>query len=257
MNKTDVTKFVRGVKKSVIKHTPEILTGVGIVGMFTTTVLAVTATPKALRLLEEKKEQEQTEELPVLEVVKTAWKPYIPAAVTATLSTACLIGASSVSNRRNAALAAAYALSKADFRDYKEKVVEVIGEKKEKQVREEVSQKKINENPVSENTIFTTEKGNTLCFDVISGRYFKSDLEKIKRAVNKLNRDMLSDHYISLNEFYIDIGLPPTKLGEEMGWNIDVGFIELDYSARISEDETPCIVIDYLYAPEYNFQRLY
>ena len=37
------------------KHSPEILTGIGIVGMISTTVLAVRATPKALMLIEEKK----------------------------------------------------------------------------------------------------------------------------------------------------------------------------------------------------------
>lgn len=257
MNKTDVTKFIRGVKKSVIKHTPEILTGVGIVGMFTTTVLAVTATPKALRLIEEKKEQEQIDELPVLEVVKVAWKPYIPAAVTATLSTACLIGASSVSNRRNAALAAAYALSKADFKEYKEKVVEVIGEKKEQQVREEVSQKKVNENPSGNNVVYITGKGSTKFFDPQSGRWFEHDIEKIRKAVNKLNRDMLSDNYISLNEFYDEIGLAHTDLGDRMGWNISTGLIEIAFSPCMDEDEKPCISLDYLYPPEYDFAKLY
>lgn len=37
------------------KHSPEILTGIGIAGMITTTVMAVRATPKALILIEEKK----------------------------------------------------------------------------------------------------------------------------------------------------------------------------------------------------------
>ena len=55
MNKESILKFFNTVKAGTIKHSPEILTGVGIAGMITTTVLAVKATPKALRLIDDKK----------------------------------------------------------------------------------------------------------------------------------------------------------------------------------------------------------
>ena len=55
MQKPNLTKICRTVKASTIKHSPEILTGVGIAGMVTTTVMAVRATPKAIRLLEDEK----------------------------------------------------------------------------------------------------------------------------------------------------------------------------------------------------------
>ena len=42
-------------------HASEILTGVGVFGMVGSTVLAVTATPKALMLIEEKKDELETE----------------------------------------------------------------------------------------------------------------------------------------------------------------------------------------------------
>ena len=126
MKKFNLCCMFKDARKTLVKHRPEIRTGVGIAGMITTTVLAVRATPKGMQLIDGK-EQEEQRELTKLETVKAAWKPYMPAVVTGTLSTACLIGASSVSLKRNAALAAAYTLSDTAFREYKEKVVETIG----------------------------------------------------------------------------------------------------------------------------------
>ncbi len=63
------------------------------------------------------------------DIIKTAWPCYIPAAVGA-ISVFCLIGASSTNLRRNAALATAYTLSESTLKEYQEKVVETIGEKR-------------------------------------------------------------------------------------------------------------------------------
>ena len=138
MQKPNLTKICRSVKTATVKHSPEILTGVGIAGMVTTTVMAVRATPKAIQLLDEEKRRQHANKLEPMDVVKTAWKCYIPAAVTGTVSVACLIGASSVNARRNAALTAAYTISESTLRDYQKKVVETIGEKKEQTVRDAV-----------------------------------------------------------------------------------------------------------------------
>lgn len=99
MQKPNLTKICRSVKTATVKHSPEILTGVGIAGMVTTTVMAVRATPKAIQLLDEEKRRQHENKLEPMDVVKTAWKCYIPAAVTGTVSVACLIGASSVNAR--------------------------------------------------------------------------------------------------------------------------------------------------------------
>ena len=140
MKKVAAKKAAESFWRSVKKHSPTILTGVGIAGMITTTILAVQATPKALRLLEEKKADiSETEKLPPIEVVKAAWKVYVPAVLTGILSTVCLIGANSVNQRRGAALAAAYSLSESALKEYREKVVETIGKKKEQAIRDDIA----------------------------------------------------------------------------------------------------------------------
>ena len=254
--KKEITKSFLSLKTAIKKHSPEILTGIGIAGMITTTVMAVRATPKALILIEERKEEIGAEKLEAMDMVKTTWACYIPAAITGTLSVACLIGASSVNARRNAALATAYTLSESALKDYQGKVIEMFGEKKNEAVKDAVAKDKVEKNPVVTREVIITEKGNTLCYDAISGRYFKSDIEKIKKAECELNRQMLDDMSVSLNDFYYEIGLDSVKLGDELGWNVDSGYIDLSFSSQLASDGTPCLVIDYTIAPRYDFRNL-
>lgn len=254
MNKLNVAGFFKSAQAAVVKHSPEILTGIGIAGMIATTVLAVKATPKALKLIEEKKQEENTDQLMPIETVKTAWKCYIPAAVTGAASIVCLIGASSVSLRRNAALAAAYKLSETALTEYREQVVETIGEKKEQTIREKVSQKQIEKTPVSTNEVYITGEGETLFLEPLSKRYFKSDIERVRRVENLLNKQMLHDFcgVASLNEFYDELGLERTDTGDILGWNTE-RLIDLDITAGMTQNGKPCLVIGHYNAPIYGF----
>ena len=262
MNKPDLTAIKRSVQITLAKKSPEILTGIGIAGMATATVLAVRATPKALILIEDAKRkkrsnEEKTDTLKPLEVVKATWKCYIPTAATMAVSIGCIIGATSVSTKRTAALATAYSLSETALKGYQSKVIETIGEKKEEVIRDKVAKDKLEKNPVKNNEIFVTKAGETRCYDSVSGRYFKSDVETIKKAVNEINRQLRDEMYMSLNEFYYAIGLPGIGVGDELGWNIDNGYLEVDFSAQLDEDSQPCIVLDYLVRPRYHFDDLH
>lgn len=256
MGKTNLATITKDIRKFASKRSPEILTGIGIAGMITTTILAVRATPKALELIEEQKEEESVDELSSFEVVKVAWKPYIPAMVTCVVSTACLIGASSVNTKRNAALATAYKLSETALTEYREKVIETIGEKKERIVRDKVAEERVKKNPVSKNEVIVTGNGKTLCFDPISGRYFMCSIETIKKAENTLNKQMLHDisGYVSLNEFYDELGLDHTSVGDDLGWNTDQ-LIDINFSSQLNDNGEPSVVLDYLVAPKYDYYK--
>lgn len=255
MGKLSLKNVANDIKATMVKNTPGILVGVGIVGMAGTTILAVRATPKALTLIEAKKRELDVDSLTPIETVKTTWKCYLPATVTGVMSTACLIGASSVSARRNAALATAYNLTRVAMNDYKDAVVETIGEKKEQVVRDTVAKNRIERDPVKNTEVIVTERGTTLCYDAVFGRYFRSDIDTIKRAVNELNRSIVSSMYASLNEFYDEIGLPPIEIGDKLGWNVDDGQIEVDFSSQLAADGTPCLVISFNVAPDYGYSN--
>jgi len=257
------------MRSSVSKHSPEILTGIGIAGMIGTTILAVKATPKALKLIEEA-EREKYEELhnhsdvidreplTVVETVKAAWKPYVPAAVTGVAAIGCLIGGNSIHARRNAALATAYQLSTTALKEYKAKVVETIGERKERVIHDKIAEDKIKEKPIEPSSIIITGKGKTKCWDIISGRPFESDRNVIEKAMNNLNYRMNTgmEMYISLNEFYDEINLDRIPMGETLGWRVDKGLIDIHFASFLLDDE-PYMTIEFLVTPEHGFNKLY
>ena len=256
MSKEGLKRTIKSAERVLTKYSPGILTGIGITGMIGATFMAVKATPKALYLIEAKKEESEVEELTPIETIKTCWKCYIPATLTTVASTACLIGASTVSAKRNAALATAYSISEAALREYQEKVVEVVGEKKEKAVRDAVAKDQIERDPVTKSEVVIIDSNsNTLCYEPLSGRYFKSTIDKIKKAEIKLDRQMIQEMYVSLNDFYWEIGLDGTDLGDKMGWNLSKGYMDLSFSSQLADDGTPCAVIVYGIPPVYDYQN--
>lgn len=259
MNKQDVTKFFKGIQTAVSRKSPEILVGIGIACMITSTVAAVKATPKALKLIDAKKKEEEKDELTKVEVVKAAWKPYVPAAVSGTVGVACLIGANSVHARRNAALATAYKLSETAFTEYKEQVVEAIGEKKEKVVREKVAQKKMDENPASRSEVIVAGPGGVYFLEPVSMRYFSSDMETVRKVINDLNYRMTCgmEEYISLSEFYDEVGLSHTKYSDDLGWNIGKdGPIRVTFPLAKTDDGKPCFELDFAVEPRRGYMDL-
>lgn len=252
--KEKIYDVIKSAKGYVGKHSPEILVGIGLASMATSTVLAIKATPKALELIQNEDTDEK--DIDIWRKIKITWKEYIPAISCCVGGGICIISAMHINSKRSAALATAYAISERTLLTYRDKVIETIGEKKEKQIRQSIRQDSINSNQPVESKVIITQKGNTLIKDEYSGRYFRSDLDSIRKASNDLNRTMLHDNYISLNQWYTAIGLEIIKDGYRLGWNIDKGLIELDFDTCLVGDE-PCIVMGYSRQPEPSFDMMF
>ena len=149
-------------------------------------------------------------------------------------------------------LATAYSLSETALKEYQEKVVATIGEKKEKGIREAIAKDRVDRNPMSTKEIIVTGSGETYFYDSTSDRYFMADIEQIRRIVNDLNERMLNgmDSHVSLNDFYAEVGLRFTLVGDEVGWNVSKwGQIKLDFHAQIADNGKPCLVLDFSQNP--------
>jgi hypothetical protein len=66
---------------------------------------------------------------------------------------------------------------------------------------------------------------------------------------------MRNEMTISLNEFYYEVGLEGVDAGDKLGWSIDTGYIELEYSSQLASDGTPCLVVSFYKPPRYDFDR--
>lgn len=265
--KENLSNFAKNAKTTMIKYGPGISTGLGVGFLFIAIGTAVYATPKALEKIDEAKkekvdnqvqegveEDEIVEDLTVMETVKATWKCYIPTVTSAVIGTTCILGASSKNTKRNAALATAYKLSETALSEYKDAVVETIGEKKEEAVREKMAERRLEKNPVKESDIIITGNGTTLCYESLSGRYFKSDMNKIQQAEIQLGYAMRDEGYVSLNALYGELGLEHTDIGYKLGWNLDRdGVLKFYYDSKLASDGTPCLVLDFNEMPKYDF----
>lgn len=269
-----------GFREKVIENSPTLLMVGGIVLMTATVVVACKATPKAKDIIDERKEQRDAEEFErqewndsvedeeqkipeptakekvkekVSDIVAVA-PVYAPAVVLGVCAITCFVSGNHISGKRIAALSATYAMSEADRILYRTKAAEIVGKEKEKMVREAVGREKFDKNPPPRHSA-PTEEGLNLVYDVFSDRYFHSSINKIERAVNKMNAQINSDMYISLNEFYGEIGLKAIEIGTSIGWNVD-NLIDIDFSSELTEDNVPCIVMQFYNMPAFKFDRL-
>lgn len=264
MKKIDWKHTFDSLASSFRRHSPEILTGLGIAGMITTTVLAVKATPSAMKKIEEKKKTEHHKKLTMAQTVQAAGPCYVPAAVTGAASIACLIGANTVNGRRNAALATAYSLAEnslRDYQDYRAKVVETLGEEKDREIHREIQEERAKEDPPvqQETPIMIAGKQYQTCRNTSFGGYFYATAGMIDAAVNEANRTMNYENYISLNGFYeklIDagaIGVEFPDLGEQLGWNIEKDLIRVDIDSVLLDRQTPILTLTFRNPPYYDF----
>lgn len=206
-----------------VKHAPEILAGIGVAGFFTTTALAVKATPEAEKLIQEKKEEMNKESLTIGETVSAAWKPYIPAAITGASSTLCIIGSVSTSLRRNAALATAYEVSREFIDEYRHQVVKAVGEKKEEKIMHAVNEENLKKIPQIDNEEERRPSGKQEFIFAPTQTRFWSTTKKVKEDLEDLMAQQVnsSEEYLGCVDCLAYLGAFDYKTQAEKDMVID------------------------------------
>ena len=254
-------KFVsvyNGVKGQVQKHSPEILMGVGVVGVVTSTVMACRATMKLNDILEESKETrdkiKEVENNPKYEdkyspedakkdltinYVQTGMKVaklYAPAVLLGGASLGCLLASNDILRKRNAALSAAYMTVDKSFKEYRNRVTERFGEEVEKEIRYGIKAEQLETTVVDEdgNETTVTDTVKTMdpnlysdyarFFDAASP-YWQNDPEynlMFLKAQQQYANDLLrAKGRLFLNDVYDMLGIEKTKAGQVVGWVYD------------------------------------
>ena len=203
-------------------HSPELLLGAGLASGVASLYFTIKATIKSVRYVDS-----QEEKLPGKEIAKKIWKNYIPAALSAGASAACFIGMNRIQSYRNAALTAAYAASNSALLEYKNKVVEKIGEKEEKEVEAAVLKDKINKNPITKMNVDIIDQHGTIIYEEYTDKYIQVDLEKAYQAMITVNKYLNWDP-VSLNEFFDLIGWKSQEIGDIRGWPVSADGVTLN-----------------------------
>lgn len=242
------------------KHSPEILLGAGLVGMVATVVMASKATLKVHEVTEEHEtnmeavrlaEQEGHNGAGIAYSNEDAMKDkvtihvqtglkfaklYGPAFGIGVLSIAAILASHGVMANRQVALVATYNLLNEGFKNYRQRVVEELGEEKDRQYNLGLREEKIPYEELDlETGKVTKKKFATLvadpsmrmpsiyarCFDN-SNPMFRADrllnrafLTAQERYINDL---LILRGYVFLNEAYERLGFPHTSEGQLVGW---------------------------------------
>lgn len=244
--------IVKSVGMFVQKNAPKILTAIGVTGIFATAITAVKATPKACKLIEKRKEELGVENLSPVETVKTTWTLYLPSASFAILSSACMIGSTTISSKRLAAMTVMTDAALASYKRYTETVKEVAGEDIHEKVRKEMNASNMAQHPIIESDIYDTGFGKDLFYDPLCARYFWSSPSAIKDAECTLVKRQVSDMFITWNDYYDELNLPriDSRIGDNFGWHIQEGIIEILFDSRLTPDNRACVVVDVNMTPK-------
>lgn len=243
------------VKDFAIKHSAEILSGAACVGVAVTGYLAFKAGFDTSADLAEMPEDISGKEKAKV-VIKNSWE----AAAVGGLTWGTIIASGIIAFKRNKALAAvttAYMTTSEMFNTYRRHAIERLGEKKEGEMRGEIAEELVTHDPPSETVIFNTGRGNYLFKDRISGRYFRSDIDYIRKQEVVINQWLAAgEDWVSLNDWYGLIGLESLEDLEDLGWNVEEG-VHFEWDSCISPDNEPCMVINYDISPRYDFRSLH
>lgn len=224
------------------RHSSTILTVMGTGGVIATSVLAVKATPKAMLLLEEAR-KEKGGELTVVESVKAAWKPYIPAVATGASTIACIWGINYLSAKNQASLMSAYALLDRSYKEYQNKVKEIHGEEAELNIEQEIIKSRYKDD-------IDVQEGKLLFYEHTSQQFFEATMDQVLAAESKFLENLHNRTYAYLNEYCDLLGIPRVAYGYQLGWiaveNNDpynCQELEFDYEELEFTNERTCWVI--------------
>lgn len=241
-------------------HSPTILSVIGIFGVIGTAVLTAAATPKAIERIRADScinHDGNPNAFTKKEAFESAWKFYIPAALTGTSTILCIMGANVLNRQQQASLASAYAFMQESYQNYRKAAKSVYGEEADSKIVAEMAKDTfVHSDGYS---LYLPDKDSDseklLFYDMFSQRYFNATLASVLNAQYHVNRNLQIKGEICINEFYEFLGIDGMEDGDIIGWNLDKlmedGYVWLDFENRFAEIDSglECRIISAAWLP--------
>jgi hypothetical protein len=246
------------------RWTPTILSSISVIGVVATAVMAVKATPKAIRLIDREiyRRNEDIDKpianLRPMDMVKVAWQCYIPSAAIGVATIGCIFGSNILNRRNQAHLVSAYALLDQAYKNYREAACSAFGDDADSKIKVEMAKASY----VSADGCYIYESNldqsgeKILFYDSFGLRYFSTTMASVLNAQYHINRNLALRCSVSLNEFFEFLGLSKIIGCDNIGWDINEmissGFVWLDFDNRHTtmEDGMECYIISSMCDPE-------
>jgi len=238
--KLNVMNIINQAHRSIRSNSSTILAVTGVIGTVGTAILAGKASFEAAKDIEYADPKPET----FREKVELVWPRYIPSVFVGTGTVAAIIGSDHIGTKRTAAAVTAYTVAEQTFANYREKVIEQVGVRRDENIRAELAQEIVLNNHPGE--IVVIESGQVLCCELMTRRYFMSNMETLKKSQNEINAEVVNGLYSTLSDFYYKVGLGQTTHSSEIGWDSDK-LMDLEFSTVLTEDGRPCLAFTYNY----------
>lgn len=224
------------------KHSPLIMTVVASGGVIFTTILAVKATPKAIKKIEEA-EKNKGEKLTVYEKIKYGWEPFLYCGISGLSTIACIASIQYLNYKKQASIISAYTLLENAYNQYRHNIIDLYSKDADFIARQEIVKAKYDPE-------YETFGDEVLFFDYQGMRFFKSTMDNVVVAENRLLDALKTRGYACLNEYYDYLGIPPVDYGYQLGWNnmctddpMNIQKLEFNYEQTIVGDSLECWII--------------
>ena len=267
MKKSILKSFTNGVRQ----HAPLILAVGGLVAAGATVIFAVKEAPKVKLAMEDKKTEKAEkirEKLPedkkdepievklsVVDKVKVITKHCWPAIIAAISCIASTVVSQWMCGRRIAAAQLAKDMTQKAFDSYVDETIKKFGAKKEDEIRENVLKKAVENEPVAKDVVITG-KGDVLC------KKTWSTVDKIRKAENLVNAQLLEGEFVSVNEFYDELGVSHITLGDNIGFDIGLdripkdSFMKIVFTPQLNNEDQMVLGISYDCIDRYSRKKI-
>lgn len=254
------TQLLVRSKLYLSKRSPTILTCIGAAGVVATAVMAVRATPRAMKLCEDlrlSRVNDYEEEPTKLEYVSETWQCYIPAIMTGTATIACIFGANILNRRQQATLASAYMFLDRTYKDYKAKLIELYGEEADRDIRTAIAKDRYDTTDIS-----TASGDKVMFYEEHYGKFFERTMLEVQDAEYQINRKLAVEGEASVNDFLELLGLSKVEIGDALGWSHEMicdtfygghSWIDFEHELVKMDDGMECYVINMVVAPALDY----
>lgn len=247
-------KISKRVGRQLYRSSPTILTVVASVGVIVTTITAVRATTKAVKLLKEA-ELEKGENLTKVEIIRVAGPSYIPSALLGISTIVCIFGANALNQKKQASLMSAYVMLNESYKQYRKSAKIVYGEDADDKIHVEMAKDAMvatyDWGYQVYNMDMDSESERLLFYDLSSKKYFRTTMAAVLNAQYHVNRNLAIRGDCSLNEYLSFLGVEGIDGGDDLGWDIsymveemDCYWLDFDNYKSTLEDGLECIIID-------------
>lgn len=238
------------VSKFFKHHAQSILTGLSMIGLASTTILAVKATPKAIELIESDSRRNHDGDphgYTIPEAIQSSWKCYIPALAIGAATGISILSMGVINRRQQNALMGAYILLDRTYKNYKTKVNEIFGDNANQLVQSAMVRDRIEEDKPK----FGCEKA--IFYEEHYGKFFERSIAEVLDAEYQLNRKFAKNGEVTINDFFHFLGLSEIEIGDALGWSqeiicdfSDVNWIDFEHECIELDDGMECYVINIL-----------